>query len=379
MPYAHECFSLLGDAQSFDAKTLDPHELTDVDALICRSTLTVDSQLLRYAKQLKMVATATAGFNHLDTHYLQNAGISWCSAAGCNAVAVAEYVISALFAELSACEAPIKELQKRTIGIVGAGNVGSALSQKLDALGIEYKLCDPPLAESGDSRVLVEMPEILTCDVICLHVPLITQGEHPTLNLIGEEQLKQLSEKQIIINACRGGVLDENAFLRGLNQQRMPKLILDAWLNEPRIDQTILSLTALATPHIAGHTLEGKARGTFMTYASLCQLLDKNVRKDLDDLLPEIPIKRVSESEIQDLWLIPEMIFSLYDIKLDDRHFRRLMAQSENAVDTFRLFRANYAVRREFSAQRLAVPSNMKNNAVIERLSKLGFQILVDK
>lgn len=375
MPYAHECFSLLGDAQPFNAKSLDPHELATTDALICRSTLTVDSDLLRYSTRLKMVATATAGFNHLDTHYLQSAGIPWYSAAGCNAVAVAEFVISALLSLTRENNDPIAELQKLTVGIVGAGNVGTALSQKLAALNISYQLCDPPLAELGDDRDLVTLESVLAADVICLHVPFTDQGEHPTERLIGHKELEQLTEKQVVINACRGGVLDEKAFLTLSKHRVMPRLILDAWCKEPAIDPNILALSWLATPHIAGHSLEGKARGSFMAYESLTQLLDKNVRIQLSDVLPTLPSLELNEKQMQDQKLIPELIFSLYDIQLDDRHFRRLMAQSDSTLDTFMLFRANYPVRREFSAQRLIIPESYEMSSTARMLERLGFQV----
>lgn len=376
MPYAHECFNVLGDAHSYNANTITPHDLNDVDALICRSTLKVNRELLSYASHLKLVATATAGFNHLDIHYLQSNGIPWYSAAGCNAVAVAEYVISALFSLKRDCSDPIGELQKLTVGIVGAGNVGTALSRKLDALNIRYLLCDPPLENTSDERDFVSLDSILETDIICLHVPLIKQGEYPTENLLGLRQLEKLTKEQVIINACRGGVIDEKCFLTLSENRAMPAILLDAWCDEPSISPEMLKTSLLATPHIAGHSLEGKARGTFMAYEALSQTLDKNVKIQLEDVLPSMEAKVLTSAQMQDDTLISQLIFSLYDIQLDDRHFRRLMAQSDNTEDTFMKFRANYAVRREFSAQQLVIPKEYVGSKEAQKLERLGFKVV---
>lgn len=375
MPYAHDCFSLLGDARPYNAKTLAPHSLADVDALVCRSTLTVNSDLLRHATRLKMVATATAGFNHLDTHYLQTAGISWYSAAGCNALAVAEFVISALLSLNKDADDPVTALQTLTVAIVGAGNVGTALSKKLDALKVSYYLCDPPLAELGDERDLVSLESALAADVICLHVPLIQEGKHSTEGLISHKALQQLTEKQVVINACRGGVLDEQAYLAMAKHRTMPRLILDAWCDEPAVNDTIFASAQLATPHIAGHSLEGKARGSFMVYEWLTQLMEKNIQIHLKDVLPVLPTITLTESQMLDPQLIPSLIFTLYDIHRDDRHFRQLMAHSDNVQDTFMLFRANYPVRREFSAQRLNIPQSMQHSEIARMLENLEFSL----
>ena len=165
MPYAADFFQDWGQCEAFNGKTLTAEQLTDADLLFVRSTTQVNQGLLSKAQKLKFVATATAGTDHLDTEYLTQRGIGWASAAGCNAVAVAEYVLSALFVmaeRLNWC------LTDKKVGIVGAGHVGTALSQKLTALNINYLLCDPPLAEQGDSRDFVSLDEVMGCDVIQL-------------------------------------------------------------------------------------------------------------------------------------------------------------------------------------------------------------------
>jgi erythronate-4-phosphate dehydrogenase len=375
MPFAKACFETLGECHEFDAKSLTPAQIAGIDALMCRSTLKVNSTLLAHAESLKMVATATAGINHLDLDYLNRVQIPWTSAAGCNAVAVAEYVLSALFASFDEYEDPLAQLQSKQVGIVGAGNVGSALSEKCRALNIPFLLNDPPLEKNGDSRTFVGLDRILKCDIICLHVPFISNGEFPTENLLDFGELSQLSENQIVVNACRGGVVCESAFLDLCKGRNMPAFIVDAWESEPGINGEFLKEARLGTPHIAGHTLEGKARGTFMVYEALANLFDKEVTVNLESALPEINPIKLDSKQIEDSRIVSEMIFSIYDIRTDNRHFRRLMAQSDDAQDTFREFRAEYAIRREFSAQTLEVPKSKIEHKNVKMLAQLGFTI----
>ncbi|WP_100642882.1 4-phosphoerythronate dehydrogenase [Alteromonas facilis] len=375
MPYARECFAQLGNAVPFSAGELTANDFSDVEALLVRSTTTVDPNLLANATCLRYVATATAGFNHLDTAFLAARNIPWYAAAGCNAVAVAEYVISTLFGYASANKQGLKWLQQRSVGIVGAGHVGSALSSKLDALGISYQLCDPPLQASGDNRPFVSLDEILSCDVICLHVPLIKEGQYPTLNLLNKAHLSRLNEHQLIINACRGGVLDECAYADLSLQQKMPHLVLDAWKDEPHINLDMSTLCDIATPHIAGHTLEGKSRGTVMVYNWLCQQLGRQPILTLEDLLPPLDARTLTSDMLSDDGLIQSLIFSLYDSQQDDRIFRRAMAQSDDIGMTFTQLRKNYPQRREFAFQTLKVNTQVLGHPVIQTLRALGFTI----
>ncbi|MEC7825653.1 MAG: NAD(P)-dependent oxidoreductase, partial [Pseudomonadota bacterium] len=171
MPLAADYLNAFGSAEGFESGTLTPEDLVDVDVLAVRSTTKVNADLLNCANRLALVATATAGYNHIDTQYLQQQGIYWTSAAGCNAQAVAEYVLSVL---ANAHLSNKLDLHTATVGIVGAGHVGTALSGLLDALSVRYKLYDPPLQEAGDTRTFADWQSIIACDVITLHVPLIT-------------------------------------------------------------------------------------------------------------------------------------------------------------------------------------------------------------
>lgn len=204
MPFAREFFSDFAGKSSnlvpFAGRSLTPELAADADVLLVRSITKVNEQLLAKNNLLRFVGTATIGVDHIDQHYLVNRDIAFSSAPGCNAISVAEYVISAL---VILAERDRFNLKDKTVGIVGAGNTGTRLSEKLAALGVNYKLTDPLLAASGDSRDFYSLEEVLDCDVISLHVPLTKSGEHSTYHLLNAQRLQRLTPSQILINACR--------------------------------------------------------------------------------------------------------------------------------------------------------------------------------
>ena len=366
LPYAEQFFADLAECQVFSHRTVTAETLADADILLVRSTTKVNQQLLALNKCLRFVGTATAGTNHMDFSYLQARGIQTASAAGCNAVAVAEYVLSAIFVM---AEKLAWRLADKTVGIVGAGHVGSALQQKLQALGIKTLLCDPPLQEQGDTRTFVAMEEIMACDVITLHVPLVTAGKHATAHLFDKARLAQLNQNQLLINACRGEVLDNQAALSLFQQGKILNLVLDVWENEPAIERALVPYVALATAHIAGHTIEGKARGTEMLYQQLCELLNKPILKCLADYLPQ-PDPQVLDLPAQgeDEDVLRALILSVYDIRNDDQQFKASLLEPEQ----FGYIRKNYAIRREFAALQV----NTGNFHGSEAIYGLGFSPL---
>jgi erythronate-4-phosphate dehydrogenase len=358
LPYAHEFFAELGECEVFSHRTINAEKIADADILLVRSTTKVNEQLLHLNQQLQYVATATAGTNHMDFEYLDSRGIAHDSAGGCNAVAVAEYVLSALFVMAEKLQ---WQLANKVVGIVGAGHVGSALQRKLEALGIAYKLCDPPLAASGDTRPLVDIEEIMTCDVITLHVPFIKEGKYKTLHMFDAKRLAQLNEGQLLINACRGDVVDNQASLELFQQGKKLNMVLDVWENEPAINQQLVPYVKLATAHIAGHTIEGKARGTEMLYQQLCKRLALPVTKQLSDYLPNpepalltLPLVGSSENVIRDL------VLSVYDIEQDDLQFKASLGEAEQ----FRYIRKHYPIRREFAALKVNAGNYIESKAI---------------
>jgi erythronate-4-phosphate dehydrogenase len=362
MPYAAEFFAELGDCQVFSHKTIDADMIADADVLLVRSTTKVDKSLLSKAMKLKFVGTATAGTDHIDMNYLVQRGIHFQSAGGCNAVAVAEYVLSALYIMSSKLG---WQLHDKTVGIVGAGHVGSTLQQKLDALQINYKLCDPPLQEAGDPRQFVDIENIMQCDVITLHVPLVTQGQYPTEHLFDLKRLTQLTDKQLLINACRGEVLDNAAALRLFKAGKKLHMVLDVWENEPDISLPLIPYVALGTAHIAGHTIEGKARGTEMLYQALCQFYQLPNTKILSDYLPTTQTHLTFDPQRDLQQNLKDFVIQVYDISADSEQFKANMHNAEQ----FRYIRKHYPIRREFSA----VKVNTGNFAQSEAIYALGF------
>lgn len=363
MPYAEEFLHDIAQCQSFSHRTITPEQVAQTDILLVRSTTKVDQHLLSKSTQLKYVATATAGTNHMDQAYLQSAGINYGSAGGCNAVAVAEYVLSAIFVMAEKLE---WQLPGKTVGVVGAGHVGTQLALKLEALNISYKLCDPPLQERGDKRQFSSLEQVLECDIVSLHVPLVEEGHYPTKHLFDYDRLKQLNENQLLINACRGEVINNQALLALFQSGKHLNVVLDVWENEPNILLPLVPFIALATAHIAGHTIEGKARGTEMLYQQVCSVTGQPVVYELSDFLPEPELPHVVLPS-GDLGLddIKDLVLSIYDIRQDDAYFKRTIAQAGQ----FAYIRKHYAIRREFAATQVSAG----NCAITKAIYGLGF------
>ena len=384
IPFGESYLHNVGEVSTYAWQNLEASDLADIDILALRSTTKVTPELLKRANKLKFVTTATAGTNHIDKACLNANNIAHSSAAGCNAVAVAEYVLSVL---LHAQKSKKLDLYSATVGIVGAGNVGTALSVLLDAVGVSYVLCDPPLQEAGDKRVFVEMDDIAGCDVITLHVPFVRSGSHATGNLIDSAFLSQLSEHQLLINACRGEVIDELALHTRLTSPNAPTVVLDVFDNEPAIDISLLDYCWFVTPHIAGHSVEGKVRGTQMIYEQICHFTGQKATKVLSDFLASIPPVKVTlqhptatRISVDDLI---DVFHRIYDISIDDVDMRQSVKKVETAGDHandetvashFAALRKHYRVRRECSAHALLVPHNTSDE-IVKTLECLGFSV----
>ncbi|MDB9705070.1 4-phosphoerythronate dehydrogenase [Gammaproteobacteria bacterium] len=249
-PRLSELFNAEYSLQYFECDQLKPDDLKDIDALLVRSTLQVDEELCR-GSQIKYVGSATAGMNHLDTKYLDNQNIAWAHAPGCNAYSVTHYAM-AVIGEL------IQEglfNVRQSVGIIGYGNIGKRLYQMLSALNIQVYAHDPFLTDP----FLIEMDKILACDLITIHVPYSTEGAHPTRELINITHAKDLKDK-ILINTSRGGVVSEALVMESHDLI----YIADVWLNEPTPSPAVIQRAFIATPHIAGYSIEGKLNGTSM-------------------------------------------------------------------------------------------------------------------
>ncbi|NQZ24542.1 MAG: 4-phosphoerythronate dehydrogenase [Colwellia sp.] len=358
MPFAEEFFGDLGQLHPFVGRELTAVQAGNADILLVRSITKVNQTLLANNQRCQLVGTATIGVDHIDQAYLAKRDITFTSAPGCNAISVAEYVISTL---VVLAERYLIDLFSLTIGIVGGGNTGTRLSEKLTALGIKYLICDPLLEaqqiNNNDGRKYASLEDVLACDVISLHVPIIESGEHPTFHLLNEQRLKQLNEKQILINACRGEVIDNKALLVMKKQGHGLKLVLDVWENEPNILHELIEHTEISSAHIAGYSLEGKARGTEMLYQALCQQLKIPVNKQLSDFLPQASITDVKINQPFGQILLSQLVKMVYDVRRDDGIFRQIILSHG-----FDHIRKTYPARREFSSVKVSMTNQAKSD-----------------
>ncbi|MCE9678689.1 4-phosphoerythronate dehydrogenase [Shewanella sp. AS1] len=363
MPYVEALFADLGSITRVDGRKLTAEQVKDADVLLVRSVTCVDEHLLSLNHKLRFVGSATIGLDHLDQTYLKQRQIPYTNAPGCNATAVGEYAFMAMLELARRFHQPLKQ---KTVGIVGAGNTGSALKKCLDAYGVSCLLHDPFLAETEDERDFVSLDELIArCDVISLHVPLTKAGKHPTWYLFDEQRLESLLKGCWLLNCCRGEVIDNRALIEFKQGREDIKLVLDVWEGEPHPMAELIPLAEIATPHIAGYSLEGKARGTFMLYQSLCRQLGKNADKSMTSLLPPLWIHQLTPLSVPDERTLLSLCRLVYDLRDDDELFRQ-QALMPNGFD---LMRKNHKYRREFSALTLA------NTACsdVDWLSKLGF------
>jgi erythronate-4-phosphate dehydrogenase len=379
MPFAQEFFNELclfndgvnsdeqGELIPFSGRTLTAEQVADADVLLVRSITQVNEQLLHLNNKLSFVGSATIGTDHIDLSYLAKRNITFHSAPGCNAVSVAEYVLSAL---VVLAERYLIDLSLLTVGIVGGGNTGSRLSEKLSALGIKHKICDPVLAElqsqtgNSDNREYFSLDDVLTCDVISLHVPKVVGGKYPTNQLINADKLATLREDQILISACRGDVIDNHALLTLKASGHGLKVVLDVWQGEPNVLEGLIPYTEIATAHIAGYSLEGKARGSEMLYRALCQQLQIEPKYQLANFLPSASIPKVEINQDFSQILLNQLVKMVYDVRRDDAIFRQQLS-----VQGFDSLRKNYPVRREFSA----VTVNLSSTTYSDVPHRLGF------
>lgn len=348
MPYAKELFSRLGEVRPVAGRQITAAMLRGIDALMVRSVTKVGAALLADSG-VKFVGSATAGTDHVDQAWLGQAGIGFSGAPGCNAVAVVEYVISAL---LMLAERDGFALRDKTVGIIGAGNVGGRLHRRLQALGINSLRCDPPLAASGAAGPFYPLEKLVAeADILTFHTPLTRTGPYPTWHQVDEALLAALPDGRILINACRGAVVDNAALLRALTQGKNLRVILDVWEPEPDLSLPLLTLADIGTPHIAGYSLEGKARGTTQIFEAFGQFLGRPLQAPLDQLLPRPAVERIRLHGPVDEALLKRLSHLVYDVRRDDGPLRR----AASVPGEFDRLRKLYPERREWSSLRVEI------------------------
>ncbi|MFC6121470.1 4-phosphoerythronate dehydrogenase PdxB [Phytobacter sp. SCO41] len=362
MPYAGDLFRRLGEVKAVPGRPIPAAELADADALMVRSVTKVNEALLS-GTPIKFVGTATAGTDHVDEQWLQQAGIGFSAAPGCNAIAVVEYVFSSL---MLLAERDGFDLRDRTVGIVGVGNVGGRLQARLEAWGVRTLLCDPPRADRGDEGDFLPLDALVReADVLTFHTPLFKDGPYKSWHLADEEVISRLKPGAILINACRGPVVDNAALLRRLEADQPLSVILDVWEPEPDLDVALLAKVDIGTAHIAGYTLEGKARGTTQVFEAFSDFIGKRQQVALDTLLPAPEFGRITLHGPLDQSILKRLIHLVYDVRRDDALLRKVAG----IPGEFDKLRKNYLERREWSS--LYVQCDDDQAATL--LQKLGF------
>lgn len=363
VPYAEAMYSHLGNVTLLPGREISRHHLLDAHALIVRSRTQVNAQLL-HDTPVEFVGSTVVGLDHIDQTYLKERGIHFYSAQGCNANSVAEYIMTGL---LDLAEHKNFNLHEKTLGIIGVGHVGRLVHQKARAIGINCLLNDPPRAENEPHHAaqFVDLDTCLQADIITFHTPLTHEGQHPTYHLLNRERLAKIQPHQIIINAARGGIIDEAAWQHTATLAN----IIDCWENEPHIDPGLYKTAYLATAHIAGHSLDAKIAGGSMVYEQLCQFWQTPMQSGWQTHLPALPPPLTPNTQGTLQHQLYRVLKSVYDPRQDDLAIRAdTIAQTHK---TYELYRRNYPVHREWHQHRFYLSDNTKLNNL---LISLGFQ-----
>ena len=357
-PYA-EVIYLPGNLTTADV-------VKDADALITR-TRTICNQAVLEGSNVKFIATATIGFDHIDTHYCKNAGIEWVNAPGCNAESVNQYISSAL---LSYAKREHMNLAGKTIGIVGVGQVGSRVAKTCEILGMNVLLNDPPRERAEGSSQFVSIQKVRQqADIISFHVPLNRQGIDKTFHMVDEVFIQGLRKKPLIINTCRGEVFATQAVRNAREQNALSGMVIDCWEYEPDIDLKLLKLVDYATSHIAGYSKDGKANGT----TSSVQAISKFFGLGIDEWqpsgvdAPDSPIIELDGNNKTEQAILAEVILATYLIESDDEALR-------DHPHLFEQLRGDYPVRREFNFY--SIKAHNVEADVRKKLKNLGFALI---
>lgn len=324
-----------------------PDDVKDASVVITR-TRTKCREALLAGSAVKFIATATIGFDHIDTAYCDAAGIGWTNAPGCNSSSVAQYITSVL---LNLAVDFNVELTGRTLGVIGVGNVGSKVAAVGSALGMNVLLNDPPRAEIEGKDNFTELDELISrSDFITVHVPLEKGGKYPTYHLADADFFRHLKPSAFFINSSRGPVCDNRALKQVLADGGIRGAVLDVWEGEPDLDLELLDAVAYGTPHIAGYSADGKANGTAMSVNAISRFFGLEV----NDWYPaDVPEPEQTEIEIDCRGksfeqIMLEAVSLSYDVKNDSK----LLKESP---ETFEKQRGDYPLRREFPVFRVTL------------------------
>jgi erythronate-4-phosphate dehydrogenase len=367
IPFVEEVFAELGTVRTLPAAEIDAAAVRDADLLLCRTTIKVGPALLEGSK-VRFVATATIGTDHMDLAWLEAQGIKWASAPGSNADSVALWWACALAILGKKTGIDITALR---VGVVGVGHVGKRIARLASALGHAPLLCDPPRARAEGAGGFVALDELIArADLISLHVPLTKDGDDATLGFIDAARMDRLRRGSILLNACRGEVVDSAALITASG--RGVHAILDVFTGEPTPDPASVAAAVIATPHIAGHSLDGKVNGTDMVYRAACAFLGRTPSIDVRSLLPPIDDapQRVDSEGKSDAEVLHAALLPHYDLLRDDAALREILTKPQaERGPAFRTYRDRYPIHREPRGTQIIIkPKRTRISALLTEL-----------
>lgn len=333
IPYIKEAVQRIADEVIYaPGKDFTPELVRDADALIVRTRTHCNRDLLE-GSRVRFIATATIGFDHIDTEYCKQAGIEWTNAPGCNSASVAQYIQSSLLVWKSVRN---KRLNELTIGIIGVGNVGSKVAKVAQDFGMRVLLNDLPREEKEGAERFSSLEKITEeCDIITFHVPLYKEGKYKTFHLADDVFFQSLKRKPVIINTSRGEVIQTDALLKALNSRIISDAIIDVWEHEPEINRDLLEKAFIGTPHIAGYSADGKANATRMSLEAICKFFQIKGDYEINAPAPAASIIHAKNHE--------EAVLQMYNPTEDSNRLK-------NQPELFETLRGDYPLRREEKA-----------------------------
>ena len=363
IPYIRGAFEDVAEVIYLPGSKTTAEIVRDADAIVTR-TRTICNEKLLAGSSVKFIATATIGYDHIDTDYCDAAGIKWTNAPGCNSKSVEQYIASTLMVLAETKKLQLKDL---CIGIVGVGNVGSKVAKICEIFGMKVLLNDPPRERAEGPEKFVSLETVKNeADIISLHVPLNIKGEDATFHLGDESFFSTLKKKPVLINSCRGEVIETAAVKKALKTKQLSSFVCDCWENEPDLDLELLEMTEIATPHIAGYSKDGKAKGTLMSVQAISDFFDLGLNnwQPSGVELPTNPNIEIDGEGMTEQEVFSKAILHTYDIRHDDKLLRL-------SPEHFEQQRGDYPTRREFPA--FTIRTQRVEEKTLEKLKQIGF------
>jgi erythronate-4-phosphate dehydrogenase len=363
IPFLQGVFEPFAEVRYVRGDEIQKSHLKDADVLLTRSVTNCDAGLLE-GTPVKIIASATIGDDHIDKKFCSQNNITWKTAKGCNALAVVQYFTASL---LALAEINDIDLNGMNIGIVGAGDIGKSVADVCHSLNMNVFLNDPPRQRKEGKAGFSGLEEIRqVADIITLHVPLNPEGEDKTYHLVDRHFIDRLSKPVILINTARGPVVESEALKDAIQNCRITYSVLDVWEGEPNIDHELLQMVTIATPHIAGYSVEGKLKATEMTVNAVADFFNLPLKNRKPNSLSETQELFIECGGLTNQQVLQQVFKAVFDLKSEDLKLR-------NNPSSFETIRGSYKFRRE--NQGFVLHLRDAGSSITEIFKRLGFKI----